>query len=73
MGASVNRPTGWFKEPRDVGKGMNEVSVREVGESMLKDGQLQDVIAQPDGTLIFGHRRLRGQLQGNASSESDGV
>jgi ParB family transcriptional regulator, chromosome partitioning protein len=58
MAESVTKPLSFFKESRNVRKGMNEASLRELGESMLQDGQLQDVIAQPDGTLIFGHRRL---------------
>ncbi len=52
------KPLSFFKPSRNIRKGMNEASLRELGESMLKDGQLQDVIAQPDGTLICGHRRL---------------
>jgi ParB/RepB/Spo0J family partition protein len=58
MVSRQENPTSWFKESRNVRKGMDEASIRELGESMLKNGQLQDVIAQPDGTLIFGHRRL---------------
>jgi ParB family transcriptional regulator, chromosome partitioning protein len=58
MAESVIRQIDWFKESRNIRKGMDEASLRELGESMLKHGQLQDVISQPDGTLICGHRRL---------------
>ena len=52
------KATSWFKESRNVRDGMDETSLRQLGESMLNEGQLQDVIAQSEGTLIVGHRRL---------------
>ena len=58
MAESVVRPTGWFKDSPNIRDGMDEASLRELGESMLTYGQLQDVIATADGSLIVGHRRL---------------
>jgi ParB-like chromosome segregation protein Spo0J len=52
------RPTGWFKDSANIRSGMDEAGLRQLGESMLAYGQLQDVVALADGTLIVGHRRL---------------
>jgi ParB/Sulfiredoxin domain len=53
------KAVGWFKESRNVRKRPHdEAKLRELGESMLKYGQLQDVIAEADGTLICGYRRV---------------
>jgi ParB-like chromosome segregation protein Spo0J len=52
------KPTSWFKESRNIRDRMDEGSLRELGASMLTYGQIQDVVAEADGTLIVGHRRL---------------
>jgi ParB-like chromosome segregation protein Spo0J len=59
MAESVTKPLSWFKPSRNVRNGpLDETKLRELGASMLRLGQLQDVVAEPDGTLIFGYRRL---------------
>jgi ParB-like chromosome segregation protein Spo0J len=53
------KPTSWFRESRNARQApLDENKLRELGASMVKYGQLQDVVAEPDGTLIVGHRRL---------------
>jgi ParB-like chromosome segregation protein Spo0J len=53
------KPTSWFKKARNIRRApLDENKLRELGESMLRYGQLQDVVAESDGTLILGHRRL---------------
>jgi ParB-like chromosome segregation protein Spo0J len=58
MAESVIRPIDWFKDSPNIRQVMDEASLRELGESMLTYGQLQDVVALADGKVIFGHRRL---------------
>jgi ParB-like nuclease domain len=59
MAGSESKPTEWFKPSRNVRSGpLDEMKLRELGSSMLRFGQLQDVIAESDGTLIAGYRRL---------------
>jgi hypothetical protein len=72
MAESVVRPIGRFKESPNICCEMNEASLRELGENMLTHGQLQDVIATEDGTVMH-VRGLRGQLEGIPSAKSDGV
>jgi ParB-like chromosome segregation protein Spo0J len=53
------RPLSWFRESKNVRIGLlDETKLRELGASMVRFGQLQDVIAEPDGKLIAGFRRL---------------
>jgi hypothetical protein len=59
--ASQNPRVGSRKAAMSPKKPHDETKLRELGESMLKDGQLQDVIAQPDGSLIFGHVLMAGR------------
>ena len=54
----VKKPLSWFKVNPQVRKTFDEESLRRLGES-LKVRQLQPVLAQPDGTVIAGERRLR--------------
>lgn len=59
MASRDDKPVSWFKESRNIRKApLDETKLRELGESILKHGQLQDVIAASDGTLIVGYRRL---------------
>ena len=60
MADSVTKPLSWFKEGKNCRKKpLDETKLRELGESMeKKNGQLQDGLAEPDGTLISGYRRL---------------
>jgi ParB-like chromosome segregation protein Spo0J len=55
----VIRPVSWFKPGANVrSEPLDDMKLRELGESMQQYGQLQDVVATNDGTLIIGHRRL---------------
>jgi len=62
MPTRTKKPLSWFKTNAQVRSGMKESAVREMGESLKENGQLQDLAALSDGTLIFGHRRLAGAL-----------
>jgi ParB/RepB/Spo0J family partition protein len=55
------KPVGWFKLKPQVRKQFDEASLRRLGES-LKGKQLQPVGAQPDGTVIYGERRVRAAM-----------
>jgi ParB/RepB/Spo0J family partition protein len=54
----TRKPLSWLKVNPQVRKTFDEESLRRLGES-LKMRQLQPVLAQPDGTVIAGERRLR--------------
>ncbi|MBX3439846.1 MAG: ParB/RepB/Spo0J family partition protein [Planctomycetaceae bacterium] len=49
----------WFKTNKQVREQIDDEKDRELSESLKSEGQLQPVVARPDGTLIVGHRRLR--------------
>jgi len=52
------KPLAWFKTAPQVRTTIeDDDELRQLGES-LKERQLQPVQAKPDGTIIFGHRRL---------------
>lgn len=51
-----NRAKGWFKTAPQPRHSMP--AIQEMQASLEEHGQLQDVAALPDGTLIYGHRRL---------------
>lgn len=54
------KPLSWFKvDPNQPRKHFDEVRLRELGESLKAHGQLQPVLAKPDGTLLAGERRKR--------------
>ena len=54
------KPLNWFKpDPNQPRKHFDETRLRELAESMRVRGQLQPVLAKPDGTLLAGERRLR--------------
>jgi len=48
----------WFRKNPQVRH--KETAIQDMGDSLRVHGQLQDVAAQADGTLIYGHRRLAG-------------
>jgi ParB family chromosome partitioning protein len=53
------KPVSWFKpDPNQPRKDFQEDELRQLGGS-LQAGQRQPVLAQPDGTMIDGERRLR--------------
>jgi ParB/RepB/Spo0J family partition protein len=54
----VKKPLSWLKVNPQVRKTFDEESLRRLGAS-LKERQLQPVLAQPDGMIIAGERRLR--------------
>ena len=54
----ASKPLSWFKVNPQARKLFGDADLRLLGES-LKSKQLQPVLAQPDGTLIAGERRLR--------------
>jgi ParB family transcriptional regulator, chromosome partitioning protein len=55
---SVVRPLDFFKERPNVRKHYCQESLRELNASIVKHGQLQEVIALISGLLISGYRRL---------------
>jgi ParB/RepB/Spo0J family partition protein len=55
---SVSRALDFFKERPSVRKHYSQESLRELNASILKYGQLQEVIALINGLLISGYRRL---------------
>ena len=55
----LTKPLSWFKpDPNQPRKSFNEAELRALGESMKAHGQLQPVVAKPDGTMLCGGRRL---------------
>ena len=52
------KPLGWFILAPQVRKNYDDDDLRRLGESMKSLGQLQPVGAKPDGTVLWGHRRL---------------
>jgi ParB-like chromosome segregation protein Spo0J len=52
----TRKPLSWFKVSPQVRETFDEESLRRLAES-LKVGQLQPVLARPDGTIIDGERR----------------
>ena len=59
MATLTNKPLNWFKVAPQVRKQFEEADLRQLGESMKAQGQLQPVLARSDGTLIAGERRYR--------------
>jgi ParB family chromosome partitioning protein len=60
MTTLASKQLEWFKlDPKQPRKQFNEEELRQLAESMKVHGQLQPVLAKPDGTLIAGERRLR--------------
>ncbi len=59
----LERPVSWFKKDKNQPrKSFNEADDRALGESMKAHGQLQPVGAKPEGTLLWGERRLRAAI-----------
>ena len=58
----VSKPLSWFKVAPQVRQEFDEVDLRRLGESLQAHGQLQPVLARPNGTLITGERRLRAAM-----------
>ena len=54
----ATKPLGWFILAPQVRKNYDDDDLRRLGESMKSLGQLQPVGAKPDGTVLWGHRRL---------------
>ena len=55
----MKKSLSWFKrDPNQPRKTFPEAELRQLGESMKAHGQLQPVLAAPDGTLRCGERRL---------------
>jgi ParB family chromosome partitioning protein len=60
MSTMQMKPSNWFKpDPNQPRKHFDEARLRELAESLKARGQLQPVLAKPDGTLLAGERRLR--------------
>ncbi len=55
----LKKQLSWFKpDPNQPRKSFDdEAELRALGESMKSIGQLQPVVAKPDGTLLCGGRR----------------
>jgi ParB/RepB/Spo0J family partition protein len=59
----TTKQLSFFKpDPKQARQHYDEAEDRRLGESMLARGQLQPVVAAPDGTMRYGHRRLRGAI-----------
>ena len=57
------KPLSFFRfDPNQPRKQFDEAELRHLGESMKSLGQLQPVGARPDGTLLWGERRLRAAM-----------
>jgi ParB family chromosome partitioning protein len=54
----ATKPLAWFILAPQVRKNYDDDDLRRLGESMKSFGQLQPVGAKPDGTVLWGHRRL---------------
>jgi ParB family chromosome partitioning protein len=54
----ASKPLSWFILAPQVRKHYGDEELQRLGESMKALGQLQPVGAKPDGTLLWGHRRL---------------
>jgi ParB/RepB/Spo0J family partition protein len=65
---AVNKPLSWFKaDPNQPRKFFKESDLLFLGGAMKSIGQLQPVVAKPDGTILCGERRWRAaQLVGMA-------
>jgi ParB/RepB/Spo0J family partition protein len=59
MATFATKPLKWFKTEPQGRQHFDDAELRQLGESMKAHGQLQPVVAKPDGTLIVGERRLR--------------
>ena len=60
MSNLTTKPLSWFKiDPNQPRKSFDEEALRRLAESLKAQGQLQPVGAKPDGTLLWGERRLR--------------
>jgi ParB/RepB/Spo0J family partition protein len=59
MPTLTTKPLSWFKVKPQARQEFDEGGLRQLGESMKTHGQLQPVLARPDGALIAGERRLR--------------
>jgi ParB/RepB/Spo0J family partition protein len=60
MAMLTQKPLEWFKlDPKQPRKHFSEPELRQLGESMKALGQLQPVVASPDGILWLGERRFR--------------
>ena len=56
----TTKPVGWFKfDPNQPRKDFNEEDDRRLGDSLKTHGQIQPVVARPDGTILCGERRVR--------------
>ncbi|MFZ1934981.1 MAG: ParB/RepB/Spo0J family partition protein [Thermoguttaceae bacterium] len=56
----LKKPLSWFTpDPNQPRKTFDEAELRALGESMKAHGQLQPVVAKPDGTILCGERRWR--------------
>jgi ParB/RepB/Spo0J family partition protein len=59
----TTKPVTFFKpDAKQARQHYDEGEDRSLGESMQALGQLQPVGAKPDGTMLWGHRRLRAAL-----------
>lgn len=59
----TTKPLTFFKpDAKQARQHYDEADDRRLGESMIAHGQLQPVGAKPDGTLLWGHRRLRAAI-----------
>jgi hypothetical protein len=53
-----HRPLEWFKpDEKELARHDDSEKIRQLGENMLANGQLQAVGAREDGPMIFGHGR----------------
>jgi ParB/RepB/Spo0J family partition protein len=55
----LKKPLSWFKTAKQIREVREDADLRRLGESMKVHGQLQPVVAKPDGTILCGERRYR--------------
>jgi hypothetical protein len=72
MTVGDEKHTAWFRESPNSRQAVDEASLRELRECMLTYGQLEDLIATEDGTVMH-LRRLQGQMEGLPFAKSGDV
>lgn len=60
MRTLTRKPLDWFQTRPQVRSEFDDNLDRQLGESLKAHGQIQPVVARPDGQLLAGERRLRG-------------
>lgn len=63
MNETTVKPLSWFILPPQIRDDLgSETELRNLGENILKNGQIYPVTAEPDGELVTGFRRFHGAM-----------